>query len=196
VSSCARLIPLLQLLCALAGGKWIVSTDYLNASKKQGVLVQPDLYEFSEEQQGKACTLVQRKKRKSQGNPAPSISEQLVQVSLDAPRHWRLQLLRAFDGLLVCVDVEVLPSRSVMIAVLTCGGATVADSIQRMEQLHRTHRGGFIVRPAPTTNDGDSRTVGADTESPSRWAIVYDIDILLGLCQPLQRQLPFVSTDL
>ncbi len=182
-----------QLLCALAGGKWVVSQDYLHASKKQGVLVQPDQYEYCEEHRVQPCVQSQQHKRKGLEPPAAeSIVEQIVQVSPSAPRHWRQQLLRAFDGLLVCVDVDVLPSRSIMTTLLLCGGATVADSLQRLQHLDRNHRGGFVVRPAPDPKSASE----CDAAMLSRWTVVYDMDILLGLCQPLLHQMPFNSLSL
>jgi hypothetical protein len=182
-----------QLLCALAGGKWVVSPDYLHASKKQGVLVQPDQFEHCEEHRSQPRVQPQQRKKKGLEPPAAeSIVEQMVQVSPSAPRHWRQQLLRAFDGLLVCVDVDVLPSRSIMTTLLLCGGATVADSLQRMQHLDRNHRGGFIVRPAP-----DSKSAGeCDAAVLSRWTVVYDMDVLQGLCQPLLHPMPFSSLSL
>ena len=187
---------LLQLLCALAGGKWVVSPDYLHASKRQGVLVQLDPFEYCEEQQPQPRMHNQRQKKKSaELQPAESTVEQMVQVSPAAPRHWRQQQLRAFDGIVVCVDVDVLPSRSVMTALLICGGAVVADSLQRMEHLDRNRRGGFVVRPAPNSINCEGRDAEANAAVPSRWTVVFDMDILLGLCQPLQRPLPFASVN-
>jgi len=186
----------MQLLCALAGGKWVVSPDYLHASKRQGVLVPPDPFEYCEEQQPQPRIQNQRQKKKSaEQQPAESAVEQIVQVSSAAPRHWRQQQLRAFDGLLVCVDVDVLPSRSVMTALLICGGAVVADSLQRMEHLDRNRRGGFVVRPAPQSSNCRGPDPEANAAVPSRWTVVFDMDILLGLCQPFQRPLPFASLN-
>jgi hypothetical protein len=184
----------LQLLCALAGGKWVVSPDYLHASKRQGVLVQPDQYEYCDEQQlHERVHNQQQKKRKTELPPAESVVEQRVQVSISAPRHWRQQLLRAFDGLLVYVEADVLPSRSIMTSLLVCGGATVADSLQRMDHLNRNHRVGYVVRPAASSTKCDSRGIDGDALALSRWTVVFDMDIIMGLCQPLQCQLPFAS---
>jgi hypothetical protein len=186
----------LQLLCALAGGKWVVSPDYLLASKKQGVLVQPEAYEYCEESQPQPRLQNQPRKKKVPEPPAAeSIVEQTVQVDISAPRHWRQQLLRAFDGLLVCVDVDVVPSRSIMTALLTCGGATVADSLQRMEHLARNHRGGFVVRSATDCTRRVNECIVGDTAEMSRWTVVFDMDILLALCQPLAHQMPFNSVN-
>jgi hypothetical protein len=187
---------ILQLLCALAGGKWVVSPDYLHASKRQGLLVQPDQFEYCDEQPQQRAQNQQRKRKAAEQPPAESIVEQIIAVSAYAPRHWRQQLLRAFDGLLVCVDVDVLPSRSIMTSLLVCGGATVADSLQRMEHLNRNHRGGFVVRPAPSSTGSGGKDNESDAAAISRWNVVFDMDILLGLCQPLQRQLPFFPVNL
>jgi hypothetical protein len=186
-------LTLLQLLCALAGGKWVVSPDYLLASKKQGVLVQPDQYEHCEELQ--RIQDQQRKKKKNELPPAESLVEQMVHVSPTAPRHWRQQLLRAFDGLLVYVDADVLPSRAIMTSLLVCGGATVADSLHRMDHLNRSHKAAFVVRPA-SSSKCDARGGEGETAALSRWTAVFDMDILMGLCQPLQCQLPFSSVNL
>lgn len=180
-----------QLLCALAGGKWVVSPEYLHASKRQGVLVQPDQFEHCDGQMQQRAQNQQRKRKGAEQPAAESIVEQMITVSASAPRHWRQQLLRAFDGLLVCVDVDVLPSRSIMTSLLVCGGATVADSLQRMQHLNRNHRGGFVVRPAPSAPGSGGKEQERDAAAISRWSVVFDVDILLGLCQPLQRQLPF-----
>jgi hypothetical protein len=181
-----------QLLCALAGGKWVVSPEYLHASKRQGVLVQPDQFEYCDGQIQPRTQNQQRKRKSAEQPAAESIVEQMITVSASAPRHWRQQLLRAFDGLLVCVDVDVLPSRSIMTSLLVCGGATVADSLQRMQHLNnRNHRGGFVVRPAPSAPGSGGKEQERDAAAISRWTVVFDVDILLGLCQPLQRQLPF-----
>ena len=187
------ILMLQQLLCALAGGKWVVSPDYLHASKRQGVLVQPDQYEHCEEQQRMQDQ--QRKKKKADLLPAESLVEQMVHVSPTAPRHWRQRLLRAFDGLLVYVDADVLPSRAIMTSLLVCGGATVADSLQRMDHLNRSHKAAFNVRPASSSKCG-VRDVEGEAAALSRWTVVFDMDILMGLCQPLQCQLPFPSVNL
>jgi hypothetical protein len=191
--SIARVVLiLLQLLCALAAGKWVVSPDYLHASKRQGVLVQPDQYEYCEGQQvQQRAQNQQRKQRKVEVPQTESVVEQMVQVSPSAPRYWRQQMLRAFDGLLVCVDVDVLPSRAIMTSLLICGGATVADSLQRMHQLSRNNRVGFVVRPGACAVEYHGRGGDGDAAVLARFTVVADMDILMGLCQPLQCRLPF-----
>ena len=161
------------------------------------MLVQPDQYEYGEGQQvQQRAQNQQRKQKKVEVMQTESLVEQMVQVSPGAPRYWRQQLLRAFDGLLVCVDVDVLPSRAIMTSLLICGGATVADSLQRMHQLSRNNRVGFVVRPAACDAKCDGRGGDGDAAVLARFTVVADMDIIMGLCQPVQCRLPFDPVNL